>query len=77
MILALLVIAALSIPAFGQQTVEEWLEEGNALSIQGNYTEAIMAFDKAIRLDPELTEARYNKGKVVEGLDWTSEANTA
>lgn len=37
--------------------------------MQGNYTEAILAYDEAIRLDPELTAAWYNRGKILEALD--------
>jgi tetratricopeptide (TPR) repeat protein len=39
-----------------------WYNEGNALSNQKKYDEAINAYDKAIRLDPNYIDAWYWKG---------------
>ena len=44
-----------------QQTAEEWYDRGVDLSMQGNYEEAIQAYDEAIKLNPNLAEPRYNK----------------
>jgi Flp pilus assembly protein TadD len=70
-------LAAMTMSVCGQQTAEEWLEEGNARFIQGKYTDAILAFDEAIRLDPELSPAWIGKGNALGALGRASEANAA
>jgi Flp pilus assembly protein TadD len=45
--------------------------------MQGNYTEAIQAYDEAIGLDPRNAAACYNKGYVLEALGRTAEAKEA
>ena len=65
LILAMLVLAALVMPVCGQQTAEKWLEEGRALDDQGKYDDAILAYDEAIRLDPEYAVAWSNKGETL------------
>jgi tetratricopeptide (TPR) repeat protein len=35
-----------------QQTAEDWIQKGVALHQQGKYDEAIKAYDKAIKLNP-------------------------
>ncbi len=62
LILCVLALMMLVIPACGQETEEEYLDEGVALAMQGKYDEAIQAFDEAIRLDPEDALAWNNKG---------------
>ncbi len=44
---------------------EAWNTKGIALANQGNYDEAIKAFDEAINLNPEYVEAWNNKGKTL------------
>ena len=45
-----------------QQNAEDWFNKGLALADQDNYSDAIKAYDEAIRLDPNLTTAWHNKG---------------
>jgi rhodanese-related sulfurtransferase len=47
-VLALMVMAAVCIPVFGQTTGRDWIDIGNDLYAQGNYTGAIKALDKAV-----------------------------
>jgi len=42
---------------------------GNALARQGRYQEAIKAYRKALELDPEHADARYNKALVEKALE--------
>jgi tetratricopeptide (TPR) repeat protein len=49
-----------------QQTAEDWFNKSVALHDQGNYADAIQALDKAIRLDPKLAMAWYNKGNALD-----------
>jgi tetratricopeptide (TPR) repeat protein len=48
-----------------EPTAEDLLDKGVALYVQGNYSEAIKAYDEAIRLNPNLTEAWNNKGNAL------------
>jgi len=77
LILVLVALLFLVIPIFGQQTAEEWFYEGVDLYDLGKYDEAILAFEEAIRLDPELAEAWNNKGLALEVLGKTAEAYEA
>ena len=45
-----------------QTTATDWNNRGNVLVRQGRYDEALKAFDKAIELKPNYTEAWNNKG---------------
>jgi tetratricopeptide (TPR) repeat protein len=45
--------------------------------MQGKYDEAILCYDEAIRLDPNLVQEWYNKGVALEALGKTTEANAA
>lgn len=56
---------------------DAWCGKGAATANQGNYEEGINALDEAIRIDPNLVEAWYNKGAVLKALGRTSEANAA
>lgn len=51
--------------------------KGYALAGQKKYEDAIQAYDEAIRLDPNLAVAWNNKGKALEALGKTAEANAA
>ena len=52
-------------------------EKGVALENQGNYEEALQAFNKTIELDPKLAMAWSNKGKALKLLGRTTEADAA
>lgn len=47
-VLALMLLAAICIPAFGQATGQDWMDKGNDLYAQGNYSGAIKAYDRAV-----------------------------
>ncbi len=61
-----LMLMAFFISASGQQTAEEWLNEGLALYNQSRYDEALQAYDKAIEIDPQCAEAWFNKGNALD-----------
>ena len=50
---------------------------GSALGKQGKCDEVIKAYEEAIRLDPKLAMAWYNKGVALDALGKTTEANAA
>jgi tetratricopeptide (TPR) repeat protein len=45
-----------------QQTAEGWFNKGKVLSNQSNYSEAIIAYDEAIKLNPNYATAWSSKG---------------
>ncbi|MFZ0514306.1 MAG: pentapeptide repeat-containing protein [Candidatus Nitrosopolaris sp.] len=51
-----------------------YLHKGGALSQQGNYTQAIPFFDKALFIDPEFQLALYGKGVALQYLGNNKEA---
>ena len=56
---------------------EDWNTKGIALGSQGNYADAIKAFDEAIKLDPNDATAWNNKGIVLNALGRATEANAS
>lgn len=40
----------------------DWVNEGNDLYDRGQYAEAVICFDMAIKVDPEFPMAWYNRG---------------
>jgi tetratricopeptide (TPR) repeat protein len=56
------VLMVLCISALGQNTANGWFEEGRAFYNQNNYDDAILAFDKALELDPQYIDAWKGKG---------------
>ena len=54
---------ALMISAQCQQTEEKWCSKGSDFVCQGEYAEAIKAFDNALRLDPNYVDAWFGKKK--------------
>ena len=59
------------------KTKEEWFEEGNALYSLKRYEEALTAYEKAIRLDPNDPTYHVNKGNALLSLKRYEEALTA
>jgi Ca-activated chloride channel family protein len=53
----------------GSGSVNGHYNRGNALARQGRYQEAIKAYQKALELDPDHADARYNKELVEKALD--------
>ena len=45
-----------------QLTAEDWFNKGKVLSNQSNYSEAIIAYDEAIKLNPNYATAWSSKG---------------
>jgi tetratricopeptide (TPR) repeat protein len=56
------VLIVLCISALGQNTANEWFEEGRTFLNQSRYDDAIVAFDKALELDPQYIGAWKGKG---------------
>ena len=48
-----------------------WVYKGNVLSDLNKFDEAITAYDKAIEINPQSSEAWNNKGKALNKLDAT------
>ncbi len=45
----------------GLDTAQAWYNKGNALARLGRYPQAIAAYEEALRRDPRLEDARYNR----------------
>lgn len=67
-------IAALRAP---QKTKEQWFDEGNALYDLKRYQEALVAYDRAIQLDPNFAFAYNGKGYTLQQLGRSKEAQQA
>ena len=50
------------LPEASQKTNDQWIEEGNKFFRLKQYTEALAAYEQAIRLDPNYAVAYNNKG---------------
>ncbi len=61
----------------GLMTKEQWTQEGNARYGFKRYEEALVAYNQAIRLDPNYDVAYHNKGHVLHALKRDGEALTA
>ena len=55
-------------PIYGQTTVEDWFNKGMNLSNQSKYGDAVVAFDKAIELNPQYADAWRMKGTILNCL---------
>ena len=64
----------LCIPVFGQLTAKDWFNEGNALYNLNKYAEAIAAYNKAIKLNPNHAEIWNNKGNALSAQGKYDEA---
>ncbi len=56
------------------RTKEQWLEEGDKLYNQGRDEKALKAYERAIRLDPDLALAHNKKGNALYNLERYEEA---
>ncbi len=61
-------------PETTQKTKEQWFGEGTMLVISERYGEALVAFEQAIRLDPDYVVAYNGKGNALWGLQLYSQA---
>lgn len=53
----------------GQETSDIYYNKGNALAKAGDLPGAVVAYDKALKLDPHNEDARYNKDLVEKELE--------
>jgi tetratricopeptide (TPR) repeat protein len=60
-----------------QTSSEEFNAQGNTLSIDGRYQEALAAYDKAIQLQPEYVDAWLGRGNSLQALMRYQEALAA
>ncbi len=61
-------------PATPSKTKEQWRDKGNAHYDTKSYTEALVAYDQAIKLDPQYSDAYYDKGWALKDLQRYMEA---
>ena len=47
-------------------TPQEYFTQGNEFYSSGRYTDALGAYDNAIRLKPDFADAYYNKGNTLD-----------
>ncbi len=64
-------------PVAPGRTKEEWVTVGSDHFNAGRFTEALAAFEQAIRLDATFARAYYNKGVILENLKRYAEALAA
>jgi tetratricopeptide (TPR) repeat protein len=57
-----------------EKTKQQWVDDGNNLFNVGRYMEALNAFDRAIRLDPNYPDAYEGRGSVLYQLERYAEA---
>ncbi|HEY6284533.1 MAG TPA: protein kinase [Ktedonobacteraceae bacterium] len=60
-----------------EKTAQQWLDEGSTFSRLQKYEEALVAFEQAIRLDPNYANAYHDKGVVLDHLGKRREAKQA
>ncbi|TFH50862.1 MAG: tetratricopeptide repeat protein [Methanothrix sp.] len=77
LILVAFILLLQTVPVYGQQTADDFFNEGNALCMQDKYDEAIKYYDEAIRLDPRNTAALNNKVNALNALRRTTEGDAA
>ena len=70
-------VACALIDTVSVQDSETWFNEGNALSNLGRYEEAIVAYDKALEINPQYSDAWNNKGIALSYLNRYEEASEA
>ncbi len=72
---AFVLILLVMVSAQCQQKSDDWLNKGNALTMQNKYNEAIKCYDEVIKLDPMNAVALNNKVNALNALGRTAEAN--
>ena len=72
--IASLVLLMLVNIAGAAQSSNAWVQEGSVLTNSGKYTEAIKAYDKAIKINPQDADAWNGKGVVLDELGKYDEA---
>jgi len=73
----LFLLACILISAGCVTTAEEWTLQGKTHHTMGRYEEAVAAFDKAIALDPDNSEAWKNRGLSLALLSLTDESEAS
>ena len=73
LMLSIILIAILCAGCTGK-SADDWTNEADALLEQGRYDEALQAYDKAIELNPQYSEAWNNKGIALDKLGKIAEA---
>lgn len=72
------IAALLAVPTGSLQlTKSQWLDEGNRLFNINHYSEALLAFERSIQLDPSFAEAHEAKGSALYYLGRLPEAQVA
>ena len=64
-------------PLVEAKTADEWYNEGVYLDQSRKYDEAIKAYDKALKINPQYAEAWINKGIALANLKKYEEATKA
>lgn len=58
-----------ALAAESPESADLWYNIGNASYQTGDYAHAVLGYERALRLDPSLDDARYNLERVAEHLD--------
>lgn len=64
-------------PTSAAKSALEWKERGNAFFSAEDWRGALKCYDRAIQVDPKLSDAHYNRGRVFESVgcyDWALES---
>jgi tetratricopeptide (TPR) repeat protein len=62
------IISCMSVQETPDAKKRDWREKGDALLAKGKYNDAIRAYDKAIKINPRLSDVWYNKGNALDIL---------
>jgi len=73
-ILCILINASTEVVAVGSNDKQAWVSKGDALNTMGNFSQAIAAYDAALKMDPNYVNALDGKGWSLNGLGNYSQA---